>query len=512
MRRAFWLSLLAALALFGALGTTAAGDATTPLVSATIYSSGGTSTESVSLAALQADPALCPPYTGPGLEEYPRPPQQPHTVYPTPDAPGQGTWALSTILQCLPTPVQPGAVTAISVVGSDGSPEVSNASQLTPADLTTPSDFQNPSEVPIILATGGAQYDRPWRGGSDYNFLDEVQEPGGTPITIQVFEGPQLHVSASASNKSPTTADTVTFAAAVSPPDENSPQYSWSFDGEAPPSDQESPRVKFPRAGTYNVSVRVTDSTGAVGSASVLVTVNKPTGKPPTHTGGNSHGGNGQHPGGGPTGPQGSHGNTPGGGGSQPQGGGHGGPGPGGKAGGNAPASARGSSRQPPTTPGHTPHSGTNGASGRAGTKAAGSGRASGGLNAGASGRATASIPSYPVPASALKTSARSSATAATHHAPPSVLRTPAARLPTGRPPVVSGHLIGDLVPLPLASSPYVHTFSTPRPTAQPVHEAVRTSALAAIGGALVFVLLLSLGAARELLAGRSWHRFRLGT
>ena len=36
-------------------------------------------------------------------------------------------------------------------------------------------------------------YYRPWRGGSDLNYLDHTQT---TPIAIEVFQGPPLKVTA----------------------------------------------------------------------------------------------------------------------------------------------------------------------------------------------------------------------------------------------------------------------------------------------------------------------------
>ena len=77
-------------------------------------------------------------------------------------------------------------------------------------------------------------------------------------------------------------------------------------------------------------------------------------------------------------------------------------------------------------------------------------------------------------------------------------------------PPLISGRLISGVDPLPLSASPFVRSFAGPQPTPPPVREAVSTSVLPAIGGALAFFVLLALGAARELLAGRGWRPFRL--
>ena len=95
--------------------------------------------------------------------------------------PQSGTWGLATILRCLRSPVALSAVTGVTVIGADGSPQVCANSQLTPADLASPSDFADTAEGPVVQADGSVnQYDRPSRGSPngqpDEDFLDEVQE------------------------------------------------------------------------------------------------------------------------------------------------------------------------------------------------------------------------------------------------------------------------------------------------------------------------------------------------
>jgi hypothetical protein len=502
------LALLLAFGLLGALGATAAGDPTTPFVVVDVYSSSGMQPYQVSPTTL----AGCPAYTGqvpeqhgPGGTSYP---QQ------TPDNPAAGTgmWEISAVLQCLGVPVQQGVT--VSVEDENGAPEVSNGSELVGmGDLTSPSNFENSSEVPIVVDAGGVNYYyRPWRGAGDYNARDSVTDNG--PITIQVFEGSAtLNVTASVSNRNPTTADTVTFTATVTPPDQNGLQYAWSFDGGASPSTEQSPTEQF-NAGTYNVIVRVNDSNGAVGTANVLVTVNSPKGRPPPQHHGHPGGGNGNHNGGGPTGPQNSHGNTPGGGAGGPQ------PGNNGNGGGNGGRTPQGGSggKSPTTTKKTSHHQGTQSTqkhhsiavNSRGGQASGGIGSGGGGnARTGGSGTGTASIPSYPVPASAYKTKP--------HRAPPALAspRTtvrPLARVLTAQAELVRGRLISGLDPLPLSASPFVRTFSAPEPTAPPVRAAVKTSALPAIGGALVFVVLLGLGAVWELRGRRSMRPLRLST
>src|ERR1700743_2925255 len=109
------------------------------------------------------------------MQEFGR--QGPVTVTPS----AANSWTMATILGCLQTPIAPADVTGITVIGGDGAPMTGPGSQLTSGDLENPSDFQNTSETPVITALGSTdQYDRPWRGGSDRDFLDESQTPPPT--------------------------------------------------------------------------------------------------------------------------------------------------------------------------------------------------------------------------------------------------------------------------------------------------------------------------------------------
>ncbi len=65
-----------------------------PFVSATIYSSAGTTQDSVSLGTLEGNPGKCPAYTGPGIEQHGRQSTFTENFSPT-------TWTVSTILGCL---------------------------------------------------------------------------------------------------------------------------------------------------------------------------------------------------------------------------------------------------------------------------------------------------------------------------------------------------------------------------------------------------------------------------
>ncbi|MBV9338304.1 MAG: PKD domain-containing protein, partial [Solirubrobacterales bacterium] len=258
-------------------GTAAADDPA--IVTATIYSSSGTTQTSASLSSSQADPRTCPEYSGPSPEQHGS-----HTTF-TPNLPAT-TWAVSTILACLGHPIAARDVTAITIVNADGSPQASSGSQITPADIAAPSDFANTAEVPLIAYLGSTiEYYRPWRGGTDLNANDAVAQQNASPVTIEVFEGPSLSVTASASPATITPGATVSFSAAVSPSDASGLSYVWNFDGGPPSSTQSGPRETFTQQRIYNVMVQVTDAAGGEGFATVAVTVGTQaqTHTPPTN-------------------------------------------------------------------------------------------------------------------------------------------------------------------------------------------------------------------------------------
>lgn len=232
------LAVALAIGLLASSATAATADAgSDQLVVASVYAPGGVSSDSVSLAALQSDPQRCQPYAGQDMNELGR--QGPVDLSLASSGPQSGTGALATILHRLQTPVALGGVTTVTVVNADGSPQVGPNSQLTPADLASPSDFANPVQSPVVQADGSVnQYDRPSRGSEegqpDEDFLDEVQESQDglpLPVAIEVFEGPPLTVSASASQTTVPAGATVSFTAEVSPPDQSGLSFDWSFDG-----------------------------------------------------------------------------------------------------------------------------------------------------------------------------------------------------------------------------------------------------------------------------------------
>ncbi len=116
--------------------------------------------------------------------------------------------------------------------------------------------------------------------------------------------------------------------------------------------------------------------------------------------------------------------------------------------------------------------------------------------------------PTTPTPTTAAPATATAAPAGPAGHAAP---RRPAAhprprhattrRSPPPAPagPLVTGRLISDVTPLPVGSSPLVHV--TPAAVAAPpaVRQATRTTTLSALGAALVVIVLLGLGAWREL-------------
>jgi hypothetical protein len=454
--RRFELALVAALVALGIGSAGAAAD--NVVLSATVYSSSGTSSQSVTLAGLQADPTRCPAYNGPqNMNELGR--QGFVSVSLPPSGPQTGTWALSTVLGCLPTPIPLAAVQGITVLSADGSPQAAAGSPLRPADLASPSDFGDTSQSPVVEALGSAnQYDRPWRGGGDQNFLDEVQATENdqpAPVSIEVFEGPLLTVSVTASPTTVAAGGSVAFHATVTGQGASPVSYSWSFGGAAPASNAPAPQVTFPAAGQYDVTLQVTDSDGGGGIASVPITVGP---KPPATTGGHKRSGAGtaltsQSP----TGPLESAGKHPG--------------GPPGK-------STTGSS---PTTP--TP---------------------------------TTSTPTPTTTPASPETTPTTTATPTTPTTPRPLPARPRRRLSkpaqpshvTG--PTVAGQLISDVVPLPPGASPLVHLVPAVA-SAPPARHAIRASLLPVFGAVLAVLLLLGLGAARELGWRPAWRALRPG-
>jgi PKD repeat protein len=450
--------------VFGCSGAAAQADSSGPLVSAIVYSASGTTSDSVSVDQLQAS-SQCPVYGGPSvMDEMGRQGAVNVTLSQT------DTWALSTILSCLqPNPVAIPSVQGVTVMNADGSPETDSGSQITPADLKPlgQTDFNNPGEGPVVTALGSSdRYDRPWRGSQqgqpDYDFSDQVTtgSPNGqaTPVQIEVFEGPLLTVTVSASPTSVSVGQAVTFGATVTGEGDSALSYSWNFDDGAPSSEAPSPQVTFGSVGQYNVTVQVTDTQGGGGVASIPITVGIP---PAPATGGHKQKGAGKnkksHS---PTGPVKSSGT-------------HAGAKAGKQNSGQSTTSGKSTTTTSSTT---TTTTSTN--------------------------TSTATTPS-PSTASHASTAHR---TAASRKRATSVPRV----RPTAPPPqsgsTVVGLLVSDVTPLPSDVSPLVHTVLAPAATAPPARQAIRASLLPVIGAGLAVLLLLGLGAEREL-RGRRGRR-----
>ena len=135
-------------------------------------------------------------------------------------------------------------MTGVTVIGSDGAPETGADSQLTPADLATPSDFLNPAQNPLVQSVGWNQYDRPQRDQSDLDYDDEIIQTN-SPIAIEVFEGPPLKVTASASPTSITVGSTISFSAAVTGNNGSAPLLQLDLRRRRSPLHQAAPQVQF---------------------------------------------------------------------------------------------------------------------------------------------------------------------------------------------------------------------------------------------------------------------------
>ncbi len=459
------MGLLAGLGLL-VLPAAAAADDSAPVVQATVYGPSGPPTQdSVSPAFLLAHPSQCPVYSGGTLEEYGRTGREPIDPNPT------NSWTLGTILGCLQTPIALADVTGVTVFGSDGSPQTGADSQITPPDLATPSDFLNTAQNPVVQSVGYTQYDRPQRNASDLDYLDHVEE--NAPLAINVFKGPPLNVTASASPATVTVGGTVAFSASVSGNNGSALSYSWSFGGGAAPSTQATPQVQFTTAGVWAVNVEVTDANGGGGGDQLTVTVNQPgASTAPTTTGATT------------TGPDKSSGPTPGAppskqkkSGTQTNGKQH----THGKGGHSTSTQSQTTTTQtttPTTTTPTTPAAGSSGSSGSSG-------------GAGSTAQ----------PAGTTTTGHRPPA-APTHHAAPTV---PSSGT------LVRGELISDVVPLPADQSPLVHVVPASSGSAPARQAPERPSVLPIVGAALAIVVLLGLGAQRELGRPRWWPALRIG-
>ena len=419
-------------------------------VVATIYSHGSQPTEdSVSLGEL----AGCPRYTGPNIELYgPGGSQGPGDTL-------GAAWSLGTVLSCLAQPIPSTSIGGIVIVGPNG-PQYGSGSELTASDLASPSDFSDPAESPVLDDDGsGLIYYRPWRGGQDENADDNFAVSFPSDFTFDVYEGSLLNVTLTAPT-SVSAGTAAAFEATVSGmPAGATLSYAWDFDGGAPNSTAADPTVTFNAAGEYRVTLEVTDDDGGGGGASTTITVGG-AGTAPQHGSGNP----------GPT-----------------------------RSSGHHPGGHRGKPTKSPSStaaPHHRRH---------AHPSAPSTGNGSATSNGGASTTPASTAPAATPAASSPGPSSTSSGSTTTP-APP---RRTAAR-PSGRgghrplPPSsgagneVSGRLLSSVVLVPAVDSPLVR-LPGPQATAPPLRRALSGSPAPAIASGVGVLLLLALGAGREL-------------
>jgi hypothetical protein len=448
-----------AVVYFAFAGGVAAGAPT--VVSATVYPSGGGSvtTATATLSGLN------------NCQQYPTQESgwSPITLYPSgqPYQPAAGaSWELSTVLTCgMNVPLN--NVTGVQVY----SPRYGfDTMELTNAELTDASQFHDPAApdaLPLISNDEGQNtYVRPWLGGTDQNAKDQVVEDGA-PVTIVVYEnGAELTVLASASTVSKSSKhEQFRFSATVrtssgSTVPTSALTWSWNFGYGGSPFSSPTPEHSFVH-GRFPVTVQVTDhNTGAGGTDTIDVNAGNP-------------GGNGNSP----TGPNNSSGDHPG-----------------GSAGGPNDSATTGKthSGKGTTTNGHSNQTTTTSTGGSGGT---GTGTAT--------GTGTTPAPVAPNPTPALPNPAPRSAT----HPPTRVDRPPAA---TG--PLVTGRLISDVIPVPANDSPLVKVAQAPPATAPAIRPATTVSLVPALAAGFAVVLLLCLGAGKELRGRRNWRTLLFGS
>jgi hypothetical protein len=446
-------ALGAVLALAAWSTVTASADQT--VVSATVYPStrGPVSHHAVALQTLTG----CPPYSGTNpIYLYPPDQGQPYQLTAT-------SWSLSTVLTCgLQIPL--GDVTGVQVLtDSRGFQET-----LSNADVSDPRryrDAQAPDALPVISVDGPENqttYTRPFRGPGDDNARDQVTETGA-PITLVVYaNGPSLIVSPSTQKLSATAATTtIKLAATVQSANGSSVPagaltWSWSFGDSTTTSTASSPNHRY-APGSYFATVQVTDrSIGAGGTATIQVTTPASTSPGKQTQPGGKHHTKSKSPNGADKG-------------------GRGGP-PGANAGSKSPGvSDQGQTGSGPTNPATNP----------------------------AATDTTPATAKRATPASPQSPSTTSAPTLARHAAsqrpvaPRRPRHSPARRTSPAR--LVTGRLISDVAPLPAGTSPLVRAGPAAAAPAPAVRRATRASSLFAIGAALLVVMLLSLGAWREL-------------
>jgi hypothetical protein len=403
-------------------------------------------------------------------------------------------WNLGIALTCFPTATTPiaSAIQNVFVTQSNGKLERGDNSQLSPADLgfsSTPSNFQDGLQPLVGQNSENSEvyYVRPDRVGvSDAAASDVVVEDA--PLVVSVYEGPRLDVSISASASSVAQGTAITFTSSVANADGNALDYQWDFGDGAMASGADPPPHAF-GAGSYTVSLLVTDGAGGSGGSATDVTISSPT--PQTTTQATKT-----------TGPTHSRGKTPGDGAGKPTK----------SAGTGQPGTTKGAGKHHPTTkpkpkpkpkpkskPKPKPKPSVTASTHK--SSSGGSAQPSGpisvthtGTTGAAPGAQTGTVTSSTPPAP--------STTSKPAHQPTHKPRQPAHSAPPSRPKgtPVSGLLIGAITPATPAAISRLEAAATgskaTAPPSRPPQSASRLGAIAAVAGV---VLLLVLGAVREL-------------
>lgn len=466
-RFALGVGVLAAL-VGGSVGVAAAD----PTVNATVYQPNALPlSETVSTSVLKLS---CPTYPGPGVELHGVDGQL-ESNNPEVDA-VPPSWSMASVLGCLEPKIPTTAVSQVIVTNLQGDPELSQpGSVLTDADLlgTGYPCAAQPAEVPFISANGDdVFYYRPWACGDDDNALDSLL-PGTPVLKLAVFEGPALVVAARASQTTVSAGATVSFTAMVSGPQQDGLAYDWEING-ASASTEQDVALPFSAAGTYDVSVLVTDDAGGGGAATIPITVNATSPAPVSPA---------PPPNAPAVGPQQSSGTVIGGSAGTPV------------PGQPVPTSSQTRSEAVTTTAG-AKHSQTSvHRTATATTTVAATTTASSTVVTEAIVPSGGSVPGATAPSNG------STGPPSSHvgTSPPPVhrpSRAPARSDLAGTAPTVTGLLISDVTPLPAGASALTPTAKTA--TAPAVRRAASTSPLAAIAGVLAVVLLFALGIARE--------------
>lgn len=428
-------------------------------MTATIYESDGTTVEDwVTLEDLFGDRFGCPDYPQDnsyleGGVPVDQPPWNPGVGSET------GTWPLSTILGCLERThlTKDDVLGGVTILGSDGA-----RSDLARESIFPPTDFPG-GRQPLVISKGTTfEYHRPSRGGGDDNAKDKVPTDSDSPLHIEVSTRALLTVGLTASPSSIDEGGTVTFTAT---PAGSGYTYEWDAgDGRSKvTTSTPSHSFRYDAQAVYRATVHVT-SPGASGWQSVLVTVKgdvQPEPTPGPTPAGVPDGSDGPAP----SGPAAPHGRSPG----TPKGSGNGRPtNPGSKHGGKPQPGAPGQP-QPTATPA-TPSSADG--TGGSGTSIGGGGGSQSSRQDNGAGR----------------------------RQPATRDRTRRERAPATGLERVTGRLVSDVIPLSAVNSPLVTEVGAPRGSPARERRHVEAGPLPAIiAGTLAVVLLLALGAAREL-------------